>query len=101
MRVLEQPRAVGLTLRSYEIDRLAKPRVGRVARAAKVAEGAEHVVVPPHRVRELEPCPVDDLARAPPSHELSFEQVLLAATARRGDARGPARHALVFEQSFE
>src|SRR5262249_45370461 len=62
MRVLQQPGAIRLLLGSEPIDRFAHPRVRHVTDRAKVFKGAQHVVVPADRKRELQPGWVDDFA---------------------------------------
>src|SRR5690348_1210459 len=59
VRVLKEPRAAGLSLRPHELDRFGDPRIGTLTRRAEVVERAQHVVMPPERIRELEELWVD------------------------------------------
>src|SRR5262245_8337227 len=101
MRALQQPGAIRLPLRAEQRDRFVQPRVRRVAGPAEVVEGAQHVVAPASRKRELQPRGVDDVAGALASKQLSFEEVLLTAAPGRDRFRGAAGRALVREQSLE
>ena len=105
MRVLQQPGAIGLLLGSEQVDRFVHPRVRHIPGRAEVFEGAQHVVVPAGRKRELQPGWVDDFAGALTSEQLPFEEVLLTpapsrdgfrrATVARSYANSPSRTLIV------
>src|SRR3954462_15670549 len=82
MRILQQPCPMRLLLGSEQMDRFVHPRVRRVPDRAEVFEGAQHVIVPTNRKRELQPGWVDDFAGAFSSKQSSLEKVLLGASPR-------------------
>src|SRR6185436_15652086 len=101
MRVLEQPGAIGLLLRSEEGDRFVGARVRRLPGGSEIVERAQHVVAPARRKRELEPGRVDDLAGTLAAEQPSFEEVGLAAAPGGDRWRGRAAGALVRQQSLQ
>src|SRR6267142_3995450 len=101
MRVLQQPGAIGLLLGSEQIDRFVHPRVRHIPDRAEVFEGAQHVVVPAGRKRELQPGWVDDFPGAPTSDQLSFEEVLLTPASSRDGFPGATGCALVRQQTLQ
>lgn len=78
-RVFEQPGAIGLSLRSEQLDRLVHPRVGRITSGPEVIQGTEHVVVPACRKGELQPGLVNDFAGAFATEQPAFEELRFAA----------------------
>ena len=68
---------------------------------AEVLQGAQHVVVPAGRKRELQPGRVDDLAGALAPEQPPLEQVLLAPAARGDGSAEPPGRPLVRQQPFE
>ena len=102
VRVLEQPRAVGLLLRRTSVDRLGQPRVrahrrptgssrGRAARRSASASGTRTAASAGSTTSPV-------LLRR---NRLPLEQVLLAAAAGGDGRRRAAGRALVREQPFE
>lgn len=100
VRVLEQPGAVGLPLVADQPDGLGGACVGGAAGAAEVVQGAQHVVVPAWRPRELQPALGRHLARAPAPEQVPFQEVLLPAAAGCGHGHGSSGQ-LVLEQALE
>ena len=101
MRVLQQPRAVGLLLGSEQINRFVHARVRRIPGRPEVLQGTQHVVVPAGRKRELQPGGVDDFAGALTPEQLPFEEVLLTPAASRDGFRRATGCALVRQQPFQ
>ena len=98
--VLQQPGAVWLPLVSDQLHGLGHARVGSVTGAAEVVQGAQDVVLPARRPRELQPALGRHLTGAQASEQLPRQQVLLAAPTSRGD-RDPPPGQLVLEQALE
>ena len=101
MDAVERPPAIGLPLGPHDLDGLGHPGIGVRARVAEVVEGAQHVVAPVVREREVEILRVDDFARALATEQVALEQVLLPAAAGLIHRRGPAGRALELEQAVE
>ena len=91
----------GCCLDRSNSHRLVHPRVRRIAGRSEVLQGAQHVVVPAGRKRELQPGRVDDLARALAPEQPSFEEVLFAPASRRDGFRRAAGGLLVRQQPFQ
>src|SRR5262249_27090466 len=90
MGVLQEPRSVRLRLGPEQSNRFVDPRIRRLPHRAEMLQGAQHVVMPASRKRELQIRRIDDFAGALAPEQSPLEQVLLAPVASRdGFCRAP------------
>jgi len=90
-----------VSLRPHDVNRLRHPPVTVGARPTEVVEGAEHVVVPVVREREVEVGGLNDRAGAPAAEQVALEEILLAAAAGRVHVGRRAGRVLELEEPFE
>ena len=102
---VDDPREVAALARRQERELRAwlngRRAAGEETGAAEVVEGAQHVVVPVVRERELEIRRLGDLAGALAPEQAALEQVLLSAASGFGDRGGAAGRPFELDQSVE